>query len=226
MHALFFGSIGSVVETSEMQRDAFNRTFREAGLDWHWDRATYRAMLAPTGGADRIASYAASRGQSVDAAALHARKREIFTGLMCADGLTARPGVLESLAFARQSGWKTALVSTTARASLDTVLDVTEGLSASAFDLVTSDADGYAQKPSPAAYIAALTRLGSAPERTIAVEDNQAGIEAAHAAALNVVAYLGANTATHPISLAGWSSQATVLPVIMGLSAAALEPAQ
>jgi hypothetical protein len=36
--AIIFGSIGRIVETSEMQRQAFNRAFAEAELDWEWTR--------------------------------------------------------------------------------------------------------------------------------------------------------------------------------------------
>ena len=41
MKALFFGSIGTIVETSEIQRQSFNLAFKEAGLNWYWNIATY-----------------------------------------------------------------------------------------------------------------------------------------------------------------------------------------
>jgi len=37
--ALLFGSIGSIVETSEIQRKSFNKAFKQYGLDWNWDQA-------------------------------------------------------------------------------------------------------------------------------------------------------------------------------------------
>ncbi len=40
MNAVFFGSIGSVVETSEPQRKSFNDAFAEAGL-----MACFRALV-------------------------------------------------------------------------------------------------------------------------------------------------------------------------------------
>lgn len=46
MRAIIFGSIGTLVETSDLQRRAFNAAFAEAGLAWVWDEAPYRAMLA------------------------------------------------------------------------------------------------------------------------------------------------------------------------------------
>jgi len=34
--AILFGSIGTIVETSELQLKSFNQAFSEAGLDWNW----------------------------------------------------------------------------------------------------------------------------------------------------------------------------------------------
>ena len=45
MKALFFGSIGTVIETSEIQRQSFNKAFKDAGLNWYWNIATYCNLL-------------------------------------------------------------------------------------------------------------------------------------------------------------------------------------
>ena len=45
MKSIFFGSIGSLVECSEIQRKAFNLAFKEYGLDWYWNIANYIKML-------------------------------------------------------------------------------------------------------------------------------------------------------------------------------------
>ena len=37
MKAILFGSIGTLIETSDIQRESFNEAFKEAGLDWYWD---------------------------------------------------------------------------------------------------------------------------------------------------------------------------------------------
>ena len=38
MKAIIFGSIGTLVETSDIQRQSFNQAFKEIGLDWYWDK--------------------------------------------------------------------------------------------------------------------------------------------------------------------------------------------
>ena len=40
--SLLLGSIGTIIETSDLQRESFNEAFKEAGLDWYWDQEDYR----------------------------------------------------------------------------------------------------------------------------------------------------------------------------------------
>ena len=54
MKSIFFGSIGSLVECSEIQRKAFNLASKEYGLDWYWNTANYIKMLKEPGGLNRI----------------------------------------------------------------------------------------------------------------------------------------------------------------------------
>ena len=78
MSAILFGSISTLADTSELQRRAFNEAFAAHNLDWQWSQDDYREMLGSNGGAQRIADYAASRGDDVDAAEVHATKSSIF----------------------------------------------------------------------------------------------------------------------------------------------------
>lgn len=55
------GSIGTLIETSEIQRSAFNNAFMEDGLDWNWTQNDYSKMRGQSGGRQRIADYANTR---------------------------------------------------------------------------------------------------------------------------------------------------------------------
>ena len=37
--AILFGSIGTIVETSDIQRNSFNDAFKLTGLNWNWGGA-------------------------------------------------------------------------------------------------------------------------------------------------------------------------------------------
>ena len=43
--AILFGSIGTLIESSNIQRNSFNEAFKEAGLDWYWDEQDYKILL-------------------------------------------------------------------------------------------------------------------------------------------------------------------------------------
>ena len=52
--AMLFGSIGTLAETSDIQRNSFNEAFKISGLDWFWDEDKYRNLLSKSGGTGRI----------------------------------------------------------------------------------------------------------------------------------------------------------------------------
>lgn len=215
MSALLFGSISTIADTSELQRESFNEAFASHGLDWRWEPEEYRELLRGNGGADRIAAYASERGQDVDAAAVHATKSELFQQKALAGGLSARPGVLDALRSAKHAGGKVALVTTTSPANVAAVLQATEGLEPSDFDLLVDNEQVGESKPDPASYAYALTTLGEDAADVVAVEDNVGGVQAAQAAGVEVLAFPNANTAGHDFGSARVVDQlaATDLPV-------------
>jgi phosphoglycolate phosphatase-like HAD superfamily hydrolase len=91
--AILFGSIGTLIETSELQRNAFNQAFSENGLDWNWNPAQYQDLLKKSGGRQRIEDFAAQQGIEVDASKLHDEKTKIFDDLMVSGDVLLRPGV-------------------------------------------------------------------------------------------------------------------------------------
>lgn len=198
MSAVLFGSISSVADTSELQRDAFNRAFEAHELGWKWDRDDYRAMLEGSGGADRVAEYARSLGQAVDARAVHETKSTLFQQSLTAAKPDLRPGVAETVTAARERGWKIGLVTTTSHANVVALLDsLAPALGAADFDVVV-DADSVTHpKPEPDAYAFAVRSLTEQPGACVAVEDNLGGVQAARAAGVPCVAFPNANTAGH-----------------------------
>ncbi|ANY08866.1 HAD family hydrolase [Pseudonocardia sp. HH130630-07] len=203
MPAILFGSIGTLADTSEIQRAAFNSAFERHGLDWHWDREDYVSMLGSSGGAQRIADHAERSGEQVDADAVHATKSEIFRENLVAGGASPRPGVVTAVRNARRDGIHVALVTTTSPDNVRAVLDaLAPDLRAEDFDLVVDATTVQAPKPDPAAYRHALTSLQETPGGCVAVEDNLGGVDAAVAAGLRVIAFPNANTTGHDFAAA------------------------
>lgn len=194
MKALLFGSIGTIVETSELQRAAFNQAFAEFGLSWTWSRDAYQDMLVGSGGETRIARYAETQGDAVDAAAIHARKSEVFQEQLAKQGIAPREGTTALAQQAKTQGLKLGFVTTT---EPETVRAICTGLSQQGwpeFDVLPSREDSVPGKPDPTIYRIVLQTLGLTPNEAIAIEDNAEGVAAAKAAGIHTVGFPGANT--------------------------------
>ncbi len=76
LEALIFDVDGTLAETEELHRQAFNETFRAFGLDWVWPRELYRELLDVTGGRERILHYI-DRHAPAGGAGVRAKAREM-----------------------------------------------------------------------------------------------------------------------------------------------------
>ncbi len=57
LQALVFDVDGTLSETEEVHRRAFNDSFAAFDLPWSWDRALYKELLRVTGGKERLTHY-------------------------------------------------------------------------------------------------------------------------------------------------------------------------
>ena len=201
MPAILFGSMSTIADTSELQREAFNQAFQEHGLDWNWSREEYQPLLQSSGGQQRVADYASERGEDVDAAAVHQTKSSLAQEQI-KGGVTARPGVVETIKAAKEAGDKVGLVTTTARENLDALFDGLSDVSADDFDVITDGSSVEDSKPDPSAYAKALEDLGEDASTAVAIEDNVIGLQSAKAAGITAVAFPNENTSQHDFGTA------------------------
>ena len=193
LEAILFGSIGKLVENSDLQRCAFNRAFAEAGLDWNWNIGTYKRLLAKSGGRNRIQNYAIQQGIDVDAHMIHQRKSEIFDDFIADGNLPLRLGVNDVMQFAIKTNIKLAFVTSTSQANIDAVLSaLSSQIKRDDFDFIGNDKMVTEPKPSSEIYSKALFSLELLPQNCIAVEDTETSMKAALAASIRCIAFPGA----------------------------------
>ncbi|MDF2233602.1 HAD-IA family hydrolase [Albimonas sp. CAU 1670] len=200
LRALIFDVDGTLAETEELHRAAFNAAFEEAGLDWRWDPPLYARLLKTTGGKERIAAWTRDHlGRPMpegEIAALHAAKTRAYDRLARREGLALRPGVAALIARGRAEGLRLAVATTTSRPNLDALAELVFGRSAGAvFDVIAAGDEVARKKPAPDVYRLALRRLGLPAEACLALEDSRNGILSARAAGIATVACAGRYTA-------------------------------
>ncbi|MGV6804818.1 MAG: HAD family hydrolase [Ruegeria sp.] len=207
--ALIFDVDGTLSETEEAHRIAFNHAFDEAGIGWHWTVSDYTALLRVTGGKERMRAHrdAADTQSLTDAeiAALHDRKTQIYARSVAAGQVGLRPGVAELIASARAAGLRLAIATTTSRPNVDALCRACWGCPAhQIFDVIASGDEVPAKKPAPDVYQLALDRLGLPAKACLAIEDSANGVRSARAAGIEVLVTPSAYTAGDDFQGARW----------------------
>ena len=188
--ALIFDCDGVLADT---ERDghlvAFNRMWREAGVDWQWSLPQYAEKLKIGGGKERLASLArdsdfraaysvpdSESEWSDTVAGWHKRKTEIYKELIASGAIPGRPGVKRLSKEAHGRGWLLAVCSTSALPSVQAVLLHVMGEElAGQFAGVFAGDIVAAKKPAPDIYNLAAEALQIDPAGCVVVEDSRNG---------------------------------------------------
>ncbi|MBT8241033.1 MAG: HAD-IA family hydrolase [Acidimicrobiia bacterium] len=207
LEAIVFGSLGTIGETSELHRNAFNQTFEELGLEWHWSVDTYNDLLETVGGKDRILAFARSHGDASvtvsTATELHAYKTKVYADLVRQSPSVLRPGVARLVREARSAGVPLGLATSTTAESLHSNFDnFGDLLTLDHFDEVITISDLDRGKPAPDAHVVCMSRLKVRASRTVAIEDTEASVASAFIAGATVVATPGAHSGARNYSSA------------------------
>lgn len=111
--------------------------------------------------------------------------REHFFAIVEQEGLALKPGAIELISYAKQMGYKVAIVTSSRREYAEQMLK-NVGIYKYFDEFVFGDMVTHS-KPDPEIYIKAYEMLGLEPEYCIAFEDAPAGVESATAAGVDVI---------------------------------------
>ncbi len=190
--AVLFGSIGTIVETSDLQRKAFNQAFKKNNLDWIWTKKTYKILLNKSGGKDRILNYALQKKISVDADYLRNLKTKIFNNNLKKSILKPRPGVKKFINYCKKKNIKIALVTSTTKNNVNSIFFcLRDSLNIKDFDFIGNFKIVKKPKPFPDIYKMALKKLKLKADQCIAIEDSQESLNSAIRANIKCLIFPG-----------------------------------
>ena len=187
---------GTLADTEDIHRLAFNKSFAEFHFDWQWSIEEYKRLLSISGGKERIRNYLQQKqidpGDHKDlwhlAETVHKRKSDIYRNMLLAGHIQLRPGVRRLIDEAVTKNIILAIATSSCRKNVETLLLNTLGDNALTLFSVIVTADIVEdKKPSPAAYQLVLAELGLNAENCIAIEDTFNGNKAALDAKLKTV---------------------------------------
>ncbi len=193
IEALIFDVDGTLADTEEAHRLAFNNAFERFRLDWRWSPDAYKELLKTTGGKERIAAYLATKTLPTAERkrltemipAIHAEKTKFYSSFVADGAVPLRPGVARLIEEALEAGCRLAIASTTTAANVDALLTATLGpRGIEMFSVIACGDQVAAKKPAPDIYQLALRHLGVDPEQAVALEDSRNGLQSAVRAGL------------------------------------------
>jgi beta-phosphoglucomutase-like phosphatase (HAD superfamily) len=228
-NTIIFDVDGTIADTEEAHRRAFNLAFAAEGLDWHWDVVQYKELLAVCGEIERM-KYVWSRcehgrvdisGSGVDETIrrVHDRKAAYFNEILISGEIGVREGVLDLVREAGSAGVGLVVVSTTSPANLAKILRRAIGPDWRLWFGYIDDASALApRKPHPHVYSNTLARLQLEPGECLAFEDSAKGLASATAAGLACVV-----TPTEFTIDENFASALRVVPSLRGVSLQVLQ---
>jgi HAD superfamily hydrolase (TIGR01509 family) len=196
LKALLFDVDGTLADTEETHRQAFNAAFLEMRLPCVWSVGEYTELLKVSGGKERLAHYfgrlALSAGERERLArivpAIHRVKTERYAELVATGGSPLRPGIARLISEAWAAGVRVGIASTTTSANVAALLDAELGAQVHKRFAVIACGDVVpAKKPAPDIYRLALATMDIPARDAVAFEDSANGLASSKAAGLYTV---------------------------------------
>jgi HAD superfamily hydrolase (TIGR01509 family) len=179
---------------------AFNQMWKKLGVNWQWSPEQYAERLKIGGGKERMSSLfpeerfrraftvpESEEERKALVASWHKEKTALYKEIILSGAIRPRSGIKRIAEAALAAGWKLAVASTSAKASVDAVLIHAVGeATAKHFAILAGDLVP-AKKPAPDIYLLTVRTMGIDRENCVAVEDSRNGLLSAHSAGIKVL---------------------------------------
>jgi len=194
--ALIWDVDGTLAETEEVHRHAFNTAFKESGYEWEWSWEKYCELLQVTGGVERISHFLRSErpGEIAEdifedeVKRLHKEKTSLYVSMIKSGSSSLRPGVERLMLEAKNDGIILAIATTTTLINLEMLIDNSpDKVKMNWFDVIGAGNIIKHKKPAPDIYNWTLNELSLEPHNCVAMEDSVNGLKSASAAGIPTV---------------------------------------
>ncbi len=195
LKALIFDIDGTVANTEDEHLLAFNKAFKDMGLDWFWSFKLYKELLITTGGRERIKYYLqnykpefSTKNLDDFIADVHKLKTKYFIDTVKRGDIPFRCGIKRLLLEAKAKNIILAIATTTNLDNVSALLRANLGYNA--LDYFSFIAAGNAiknKKPAGDIYSLTLDKLNLLANECLAFEDSENGLNSAKKAGIKTI---------------------------------------
>ena len=190
--AVIFGSIGTIVETSNIQRKSFNKAFKEFGLDWYWSTSEYKKLLEKSGGENRLSKYANKKNIKINTKKLRDLKTKFFNDYLKKNKIKTRAGVTNIINFCKKNNIKLGFATSTTINNINSIFFTLKNIiDKKDFNFIGNDKLVLRKKPYPDIYKIALKKLNIRSIECLVIEDTEESMKSALKAKIRCVAFPG-----------------------------------
>jgi HAD superfamily hydrolase (TIGR01509 family) len=201
--AVVFDFDGVIAETEPIQLEAYNKLLDQFNVP-PLSEATFIREYVGLPSLKIVEHLSKKFNIPKSAKELAILKETLYEKLLEKNSLKKRSGLVELLEQLKRNGWHMAIASSSPTATLNKLLSA---INVDEYFWPVLSSDSVSQgKPAPDIYELAVTRLGLAKTRVVAIEDSNSGLSAAKKAGLKCVAVPNRFTMDHDFSQADFLS--------------------
>ena len=181
---------GTIANTElEAHLPAFNKAFRDLGINWYWDSNKYIELLRINGGKNRIAHYSKSNNDDFPEdliIRIHEIKQYHYLEKIKENCVKLKTGVFRLVKELHRKKVRQFIVTSSSRKQVDLLLEnLFYGFNP--FEFIISSEDVELKKPNPLPYLKAIKLSGIKENNSIVFEDSNPGLKSSLAANLPTI---------------------------------------
>ena len=181
---------GTIANTElEAHLPAFNKAFKDLGIDWNWDTDKYIQLLRINGGKNRISYYSKSRFDNISddlIVKIHEKKQFHYLEILKKNCVKLKIGVFRLISELHRKKVRQFVVTSSSRKQVDLLIEyLFDGFNP--FEFIISSDDVDLKKPNPSPYLKAVQLSGIERKNSVVFEDSNPGLKSSLAANLPTI---------------------------------------